>query len=149
MKIVPDVIERQVLLTVKPGDNARVSAKLMVARGVSSLLVVGDDGRLVGIATERDFTRCFADDALDLDALSIADIMTTDPDTVTADDPARSALDLMELRGYRHLPVTDDAGRPIGVVSIRDLYAVVMEATRNVLSVTQTYVFGDRYNPDA
>jgi CBS domain-containing protein len=54
----------------------------------------------------------------------------------------------MELRGYRHLPVVDGDGRPVGVVSIRDLYAVVTRESRYLLEKTQTYVFGDRYNPE-
>jgi CBS domain-containing protein len=67
---------------------------------------------------------------------------------VGPDDSAFSALQLMELRGYRHLPVVDGDGRPVGVVSIRDLYAVVTRESRYLLEKTQTYVFGDRYNPE-
>ena len=59
-----------------------------------------------------------------------------------------SALELMELRRFRHLPVVDAAGRPLGIVSIRDLYVVINRESRSVLAKTQTYMFDDRYNPE-
>jgi len=52
--------------------------------------------------------------------------MTTDtsPETIEPDDDARDALELMELRGFRHLPVVE-GGHVVGIVSVRDLYSVV------------------------
>lgn len=149
MRIMPDVIHDQNLLVAKPEDNARIIARAMVERKISSILVIGDDGKLIGILTERDFTRCFVVLGVDPETTTAADIMTASPDTVTPDDSAFSALELMELRGYRHLPVVDGQGRPVGVVSIRDLYSVVTRESRYLLEKTQTYVFGDRYNPEA
>ena len=46
------------------------------------------------------------------------------------------------------MPVIDAGGKPLGIVSIRDLYAVVTRESRDVLAKTQTYLFDDRYNPD-
>ena len=54
----------------------------------------------------------------------------------------------MELRGYRHLPVVDDNYKPVGIVSMRDLYATLVEHTQHVLERTQTFVSGERHNPD-
>lgn len=146
MRIVPDVIPRQDLLTVTETEVARDAARRMVARRISSILVIDEAGRLAGIVTERDFTRCFADAGRDPDTVTVGDIMTRTPDTLEPDDLPRSALELMELRGYRHLPVVDRENRPIGIVSIRDLYAIIMRLNEDILAKTQTYVFGDRYN---
>jgi len=148
MRIMPDVIRDQNLLVAKPGDNARHVAKAMVERKISSILVLDDFGKLIGIITERDFTRCFAAEGVDAEKTTAGDIMTVDVETLSPDDSAFSALELMELRGFRHLPVLDADGRPLGIVSIRDLYAVVNRESRAVLAKTQTYLFDDRYNPD-
>jgi len=148
MKIMPDVVRDQNLLVAKPGDNARHVAKAMVERKISSILVLDDDGKLIGIITERDFTRCFAVDGMDGETTTAGEIMTADVETLSADDSAFSALELMELKGFRHLPVIDADGRPLGVVSIRDLYAAVTRESRRVMAKTQTYLFDDRYNPD-
>lgn len=148
MRIMPDVIHDQNLLVARPGDNARQVAKAMVERKISSILVVDDAGRLIGIITERDFTRCFAVEGVDPLKTTAGDVMTSDVETLAPDDSAYSALELMELRGFRHLPVVDPDGMPLGIVSIRDLYAMVTRESRNVLAKTQTYLFDDRYNPD-
>lgn len=148
MKIIPDVIRAQHLLCVHPNDNARVAACAMVDRKISSILVVDTEGQLVGIVTERDLTRCFAVQGVDPDTTTASDVMTPSPDTLSPNDSARGALELMELRGYRHLPVVDDKHKPVGIVSMRDLYATLVEHTQHVLERTQTFVFGDRHNPD-
>lgn len=144
----PDVIRDQNLLVAKPGDNARHVAKAMVERQISSILVLDDDGKLVGIITERDFTRRFAVEGVDALKTTAGDIMTRDVETLSPDDSAFAALELMELRHFRHLPVVDADNRPLGIVSIRDLYAVVNRESRSLLAKTQTYLFDDRYNPE-
>jgi len=148
MRIMPDVIHDQNLLVARPEDNARHVAKAMVERQISSILVLDDDGKLIGIITERDFTRCFAVEGVDGEKTTAGDIMTRDIETLSPDDSAFSALELMELRRFRHLPVVDAAGRPLGIVSIRDLYVVINRESRSVLAKTQTYMFDDRYNPE-
>ena len=148
MRVMPDVIHDQNLLVANTADNARQVAKAMVERQISSILVLDDMGKLTGIITERDFTRCFAVQGVDPDRTTAGDIMTTEVETLAPDDSAFAALELMELRNFRHLPVVDDAGKPLGIVSIRDLYAVVTRESRDVLVKTQTYLFDDRYNPD-
>jgi CBS domain-containing protein len=46
--------------------------------------------------------------------------MTRDPETVTPDDPIGLALQKMDVRGYRHLPVVEE-GKPVGIISVRDV----------------------------
>ncbi len=148
MRIVPDVVHEQDILRAKAADNARETAKLMADRNVSCVLVVDGAGVLTGIVTERDLTRRFVVGNADLATATVGDIMTPDPETLRPDDSANGALLLMELRNFRHLPVVDDAHKPVAIVSIRDLYASVTAANRDVLAKTQTYVFGERHNPD-
>ncbi|WNJ98840.1 CBS domain-containing protein [Thalassospiraceae bacterium LMO-JJ14] len=148
MKIMPDVIHDQNLLVARPEDNARHVAKAMVQRQVSSILVLDEAGKLIGIVTERDFTRRFAVEGVDAEKTTAGDIMTRDVETLSPDDSAFAALELMELRNFRHLPVVGGDGKPLGIVSIRDLYAVVNRESRSLLAKTQTYLFDDRYNLD-
>jgi CBS domain-containing protein len=111
------------LLTVEPGLPLAEVAKRMVAKDVGAVLVL-DDGRLVGILTERDVLRAVAggigDDTL------VADWMTRDPETMEADEPIRQAAVLMIHGGFRHVPVTD-GDDVVGMLSIRDLMRVVLE----------------------
>jgi CBS domain-containing protein len=95
MRIMPDVIRDQNLLVASPEDNARHVAKAMVERRISSILVLDDAGKLVGIITERDFTRSFAAGTADADKTTAGDIMTREVETLSPEDSAFSALELM------------------------------------------------------
>lgn len=110
---------REFLVTVKPGTTLRDAARALYENGVGSLLVVGDDGTLVGIFTERDLVKAVAQGA-SLDS-SIDSYMTPKPVTVNPKDSIWKALDMMIEYGIRHIPVVDDKGRLVGVVSMRDL----------------------------
>jgi CBS domain-containing protein len=96
----------------------REAIRLMAARDVGAL-AVEHDGALSGILTERDVIRACADGA-DLDATTVDEWMTEDPDSLEPDVAVEDAADWMLAAGYRHLPVVD--GREIvGMVSIKDV----------------------------
>lgn len=119
---------------------------MMTEAKLSAILIVDNDGRLAGIATERDFTRSFVVKGADMDSTMIGDIMTVRAETLQANDSPRAALQLMELRGVRHLPVVDKNGHPLAVVTILNLYSTVMHANKELMAKTQSYLFGDRHN---
>lgn len=97
------------------GDAVRA----MMDRGVGAVLVATPSGRLLGILTERDFLTKVAGEP-DFAARPAREFMTADPETVTPTDPLALALQRMDVGGYRHLPVVD-GGKPVGVVSVRDV----------------------------
>jgi CBS domain-containing protein len=105
------------VLTIGPTELVREAAARMVARRVGSIVVLADD-RLVGILTERDVMRAVAAGASD--SAAVADWMTAGPETVELSETVEHAAVLMLQGGFRHLPVVE-AGRPIGMLSIRDL----------------------------
>jgi CBS domain-containing protein len=85
------------------------------------------DGRLVGIITERDLVRAIAD-GVDPKQATASLVMTLNPATVgTEEDVSIVALKMMRL-GIRHLPVVDAAGNPVGLLSARNLVAVLDRA---------------------
>ena len=111
------------LLSVEASVSINEVAQRMVDRNVGAVLVL-DAGRLTGILTERDVLRAVA--AGIQDDTIVADWMTRDPDTIAPDDTIEHAAVLMIHGGYRHLPVVD-GDNVVGVLSIRDLVAVVVE----------------------
>ncbi|HEX4608653.1 MAG TPA: CBS domain-containing protein [Urbifossiella sp.] len=113
-----------------PADAALGDAvRLMIDRRVGAVLVVGPAGELVGILTERDFLTRVAGRA-GFEGLPVRDFMTRDPETVTPADTLAFALGKMDAGGYRHLPVVA-AGRPVGVVSVRDVLRHVTRVSQN------------------
>jgi len=143
-KIIPGVVREQDVCSISGGVSARVAAELMARKNVAAVVVTDDEGKLAGILTERDLTRLVVAKGLDAETTQVSDIMTANPDTLSPDDSAGDALELMHSRNYRHLPIAVD-GKCVGMVSIRDLYRSVKEALEEDIRETEAFVFGDRY----
>jgi CBS domain-containing protein len=104
-----------------PGTAALADAvKLMLDEGVGTVLVVDPAGQLAGIFSERDLLLRVPDEAAQSGNRPLAEFMTPNPESVRPDDPLALALQKMDVGGYRHLPVVTD-GKPVGVISVRDL----------------------------
>ena len=121
MKTVGEVMTRGLLELAEETPLVEAAAA-MTERRVGSALVV-ERGRLIGIVTERDVLRAVGSG--NVDGL-VGDWMTRHPETVDADESTQQAGVVMIHGGFRHLPVLD-AGRPVGIVSIRDLMRVALE----------------------
>jgi CBS domain-containing protein len=93
----------------------------MVEHHVGALLVVDGSGRLAGILTERDYLMKVVGLIDDYTRLPVRDFMTAGPESVKAEDILAFAVHKMDVGGYRHVPVVDDAGRPVGIISVRDV----------------------------
>ena len=143
-KIVPNVVARKQVTTIVVEDTAFQAAKLMANKHIAALVVVDGESKIIGIVTERDMTQRIIAAGLDGKTTPVKHIMTENPDTLSPEDSAGDALELMQTRNYRHLPVTED-GKCIAIVSIRDLYASVKEALEEDIRETEAFVFGDRY----
>ncbi len=118
---VSDVMSAPVLTTPGSASVAEVGARMQDA-GVGSVIVV-DDGRPVGILTERDLVRVAAKGS-SASETTVGEWMTPDPDTVGPDSGVAEAYQRLADKGYRHFPVVDDDGLLLGVVSLRDLLSV-------------------------
>ncbi len=96
------------------------AVRTMMQRHVSSVVVLDRDGRLDGILTEHDVLRTIARDPAYL-ANTVAQTMTRPVNSIDADALAYRALARMARLGVRHLPVIDDSGRPLGMLTARSL----------------------------
>lgn len=112
------------VVTVEPGDSARIAVLRMLEEDVGSVAVC-EDGKLVGIFTERDVLR-LAGEGSSLDDVRIGDVMTTEVTTISADVSVTDAAKLMGERRIRHLPVVED-GRLLGMIGIRDVLGSLVE----------------------
>ncbi len=111
------------LLSVEPEATIAEVARQMRMDDSDSVAVMSE-GRLVGIITERDLVRAIAD-GMDPRQVRADVVMTADPATVEAnEDVAVMAVKMMRL-GVRHLPVVNKAGKPVGLVSARNLVAML------------------------
>jgi CBS domain-containing protein len=119
-KIVPEVVAEQTLANLPAQASVADAALMMADRGVSSV-VVGQHSRLEGIFTVRDLARRVVAVGLDPKTTRLADVMTTNPETIAPDELPIRALRRMQDGGFRHLPIVD-SGKVVGVVSRRDFF---------------------------
>jgi CBS domain-containing protein len=83
-------------------------------------------GKMVGIFTERDvLTRVFG--RKDVDKLQVKDVMTANPQGFQPDDSIAYVLNAMSVGGYRHVPIVNDQGKPIAVVSVKDIVTFIID----------------------
>src|SRR3954447_19555047 len=122
MANVADVMSRK-LLTVEPTTDLSEAAGKMNERGVGAALVLSGDS-VSGILTERDVLRAVATGPVE--GTHVAAWMTRDPETVDVSESLGQAAAGMTQGGFRPLPVMD-GGKPVGIVSIRDLMRVVVD----------------------
>jgi CBS domain-containing protein len=111
------VLEPRKLVVAPPDASVDDAARLMKEAHVGAVLIV-EQGRLVGIFTERDAVCRVLAARRDSLLTKVAEVMTRDPVTVSPDETFGYALLLMHDNGFRHAPVVEN-GRPIGVVSMR------------------------------
>lgn len=107
-----------------PETSVRRAAQIMADHNVGSVLVVDEEKRLLGIFTERDLTRLVARGE-NLDK-PLKDAMTPNPVTAHPDDPLPLIAHKMIEHNVRHIPVVDDQGRVLGVISIRQVLRQIM-----------------------
>lgn len=109
-----------------PETTIREAAVAMEKSDLGSLAVV-DGMTLVGVVTERDIRRAVAE-GVDPGS-SVEGIMSPEPDTFDPDLSVWDAAAWIAESGYRHLPVMDDDGELLGVVSIRDLLRALIDSS--------------------
>lgn len=123
LKIIPDVVRDQRLCAMHADGRVDEAARRMSYFNVGAIVIVDEQGKLIGIVTERDITRRVVAERRDPAKTLLREVMSANPDALRPSDTAEDALRLMRVRGYRHLPVVDE-GRLVGMVSVRDLYEV-------------------------
>lgn len=128
MKTKVDEIMAEHMVTTQPGSSIRETAILMAQKKVGATAVM-DDGKLVGMFSERDLLNRVVAKGLDADTSTIKDVMTSPVITIEAGTTANDALYIMTVKHIRHLPVVDKANQPIGMLGIRDLLESVLNET--------------------
>jgi CBS domain-containing protein len=128
MPTLADVMRTEVIV-VAPEDTLGEVAERMSAVNVGAV-VVKDYGRLIGILTERDMLKAMAARVHTSEA-RVRQWMTEDPLTASADMEVEEAAQIMLEHNFRHLPIVDDGGAVIGLVSMRRVVAATKAAARN------------------
>lgn len=108
-------------ISVSPGMTIGETARIMKEHRIGCVLVE-EEGRLLGIFTERDILTKLVGTGYDPAKVQVDSVMTKNPETLTPEDPIAFAVQRMSVGGYRHLPLVDaTTGRPVGILSVKDI----------------------------
>ena len=143
MTMVAQVIKNkavQSIFTISPNATVLEAIKIMADKGVGAL-VVAEDEIVVGIFSERDYTRKIALMERTSESTLVSDIMTSKVISVSLNHTVEECLQLMTDRHLRHLPVLDQE-KLVGFISIGDLVKAAMEDQRILIEQLQQYISG-------
>ena len=116
----PEYRSKAAVLTFGPDAVVAEAVAIMSEKNYGAAVVVGPDRKPLGIVTERDFMRRLLNKRLNPDETTLAQIMTTDLKVARADDDLLDWLRLMSNERFRHLPVVDEDGAIISMMSQGD-----------------------------
>ena len=128
------------MYSVAPDAAVLDAIRIMAEEHVGALLVL-DDGKLVGIVSERDYARKVVLLGRSSTTTRVAQIMSTPVTTIGPEGTVDEAMRLMTERRIRHLPVVR-GGAVVGVVSIGDLVKSVIEEQRHTIEDLRSYIHG-------
>jgi CBS domain-containing protein len=130
-------------LLFSPTHNVTQAMRAMQKEHRGCVLVTEDgsaDTRVVGIFTERDVLLRIVDRGRNPATLPLAEVMTRDPEALPEGASIAWVLNKMCVGGFRHVPVVDRSGRPVCVVSVRDVVELLVERfPREVLTLPPEY----------
>ena len=127
--------------TTRPSDTVYEAIGLMGEKNIGALVAM-EEGEVVGVFSERDYSRKVVLQGRTSRNTMVGDILARPAITVHSSDSIETCMQLMTSQRIRHLPVVDD-GRLVGLVSIGDLVNWVMHSQRHTILQLQGYIAGD------
>jgi CBS domain-containing protein len=118
-------------LTVELDTPLHHAIAMMKSKRIGSLVVVNPDRTIAGIFTERDCLMKVAGRESEFENRPIKEFMTPDPFRELPDVSIAYALNIMANGGFRHVPIVDQDDLPIGIISVKDVVAHIVNRMMN------------------
>ncbi|MCC6954211.1 MAG: CBS domain-containing protein [Deltaproteobacteria bacterium] len=108
--------------------SIRSAVELLKANKIGAVIVTDAKGSIVGMFTERDVVTKISLTSIDLEQTPISEVMTKNPQTAQMTTTVAFALNMMSQGGYRHIPIIDDGGTPVGMISVKNIVDYIASA---------------------
>ena len=140
MKPVSELLKKRqaTLWHVSPTDSVFDALRLLADHEVGALMVM-EHGKLVGVVSERDYTRKIALQGRNSKETPVSEIMTRSVLVVTPQTRTRVCMALMSEKKIRHLPVVDQ-GTVLGMISIRDIMDDIIATHESTIAQLESYI---------
>ena len=140
MKPVSELLKKRegTLWHLRRDETVYAALESLAQHEVGAMMVI-DGGRLVGVFSERDYTRKIALQGRNSKETRVAEIMTADVFTVAPTTRTRACMTLMSEKKIRHLPVVD-GDKVLGMISIRDIMDDIISDHEQTISQLENYI---------
>lgn len=140
MNTIAQILENKAheIISIRPSDSVLVALEVMAAYNIGALPVV-DEGRLVGIFSERDYARKVALKGLTSATTEVREIMTSEVLCAGVQQSVMECMGVMSAKHIRHLPVLD-GGQLVGMLSIGDLVKAIIEDQQFQIQQLESYI---------
>jgi CBS domain-containing protein len=128
------------VVSVRPEQSVLEAIKVLASEDIGAAIVMVGE-RLVGIFSERDYTRKIVLKGRSSDTTRVEEIMTPNVIVVSPRTKTRECMALMSEKNIRHLPVVDE-GRVTGMVSIRDIVSDIIADQDFTIEQLEHYISG-------
>ncbi len=125
--------------TITPETTAYEALEIMADKNVGALMVVGAEWQLLGIFTERDYSRKVVLKGRSSKATEVRELMTENVYCVGPEDTTEQCMAIMDDRRVRHLPVIED-GKLSGLISIRDVVNMIIHEKEVTIKDLEQYI---------
>ncbi len=140
MKSLKDLLVDKTLHTVKAGSKIYDVVCYMAEHNIGLVPVLSEDGKLLGVFSERDLVRRVIAKGLDLKATLVEEIMTKDLVLADVSESYEQCLQKMKERGIRHIVIFENE-KLVGILSIKDLLEMDIVVQRETIEVLHNYIY--------
>ena len=144
MTAVADILKSKAsgaVYSIAPTDSVLDALRLMADKGIGALLVM-EGSEIAGIVTERDYARKIALLGRTSGATLVRDVMTRDVLFVGPTQTTQECMAVMTENRLRHLPVVDEGGKLLGLISIGDLVKDIISEQKFIIEQLENYITG-------
>jgi len=138
--LIKDVIRDREPYSMRATATVMEAAEFMARRRIGAVCVLDEDGRLMGVFSERDLLNRVVVPRRDPGTLRLAEVTSQLRAVIRCDETPHQALDRMDQIGSRHLPVVDGDDHWVGMLSMRDLLRVEVSEQGNELKLLHDYI---------
>jgi CBS domain-containing protein len=135
-------------ITARPDSTVMQACETMLEHNVGAIAVLGDDGKLLGIFTERDVMRKVVAKRLDADKTPLREVMTSPCFTLPFDRTPNDAISLMVAMKINHLALVGENNELIGMLSYRTLLSQKVENLNAEVDHLSAYIGSDGIGGD-
>ena len=137
--LIRDVIRDREPYSMKATASVMEAAEFMAQRRIGAVCVMDDDGRLMGVFSERDLLNRVVVPRHDAATMKLGEVTSKLRAVIRCDETPHQALERMEQIGSRHLPVVDGE-KWVGMLSMRDLLRVELSEQGDELKLLHEYI---------